>query len=155
MSKCRPLSDVCGRSCRPFPPPSATALEFVVNYCRYNSPKRPRIRKSNAQTWQNGRLPGVPPERKAPPPVTDEIQERLRKDLAEAIAKTKPDPSVQIEAEILYGHPAQVLIDESRDRSLLVVGHRGHGGFTEMLTGSVSIHCVNHAACPVVVVRGG
>jgi nucleotide-binding universal stress UspA family protein len=47
-----------------------------------------------------------------------------------------------------------VLIDESRGQSLLVVGHRGHGGFTEMLTGSVAIHCVSHAACPVVVVRG-
>jgi nucleotide-binding universal stress UspA family protein len=36
---------------------------------------------------------------------------------------------------------------------LLVVGSRGHGGFVGSLIGSVSHYCVNHATCPVVVVR--
>jgi nucleotide-binding universal stress UspA family protein len=35
------------------------------------------------------------------------------------------------------------------------VGSRGHGAWTGMLVGSVSIHCVTGAFCPVVVVRGG
>ncbi|MFF4760190.1 universal stress protein [Streptomyces sp. NPDC001292] len=34
------------------------------------------------------------------------------------------------------------------------LGNRGHGGFTEALLGSVGQHLVQHAACPVVVVRG-
>jgi nucleotide-binding universal stress UspA family protein len=46
-----------------------------------------------------------------------------------------------------------VLIDESAQADLLVVGHRGRGAFTGMLLGSVSVHCVNGAHCPVVVVR--
>jgi nucleotide-binding universal stress UspA family protein len=29
-----------------------------------------------------------------------------------------------------------------------------HGAFTGMLVGSVSMHCVSNAACPVVVIRG-
>jgi nucleotide-binding universal stress UspA family protein len=106
------------------------------------------------RAWHFPTAAGLPPEGKAPQPVTSEIQQRMNADLGEAIAKANLTSSVQVETEITYGHPVQVLIDESKTAGLLVVGHRGHGGFTEMLTGSVAIHCVSHAACPVVVVRG-
>jgi coenzyme F420-reducing hydrogenase beta subunit len=51
------------------------------------------------------------------------------------------------------GNAAQVLIDAAADADLLVVGSRGHGVFTEALLGSVSQQCVQHARCPVVIVR--
>ncbi|HTS97369.1 MAG TPA: universal stress protein [Streptosporangiaceae bacterium] len=105
--------------------------------------------------WHVPAMAGMPAAGKAPEPVTAEIEERIRADVTEAIAKAFPDPSTaKIETKIAHGHPAEVLIDESEHASLLVVGHRGHGAFTGMLVGSVSIHCVTHAACPVVVVRG-
>ncbi|MGD0852783.1 MAG: universal stress protein [Acidimicrobiales bacterium] len=63
-------------------------------------------------------------------------------------------PSVAVEAKILEGHPAPVLIRESKGADLLVVGSRGHGEFVGMLIGSTSEHCVANAACPVVVFRG-
>ena len=97
-----------------------------------------------------GLPPGVTPES-----VTDEVKAEQQKELDEAIAKANLDPAAQVESKIAYGHPAQVLINESKNVNLIVVGNRGRGGFTGMLTGSVSMQVVNHAECPVVVVRGG
>ncbi|GAA1988478.1 universal stress protein [Catenulispora subtropica] len=50
------------------------------------------------------------------------------------------------------GHAADVLVNASRGADLLVVGSRGHGAFAGMLLGSVSLHCAQHAKCPVVIV---
>lgn len=52
------------------------------------------------------------------------------------------------------GDAAQVLIELADGADLLVVGSRGHGGFTGALLGSVSQHCVHHSRCPVVIFRG-
>jgi nucleotide-binding universal stress UspA family protein len=48
--------------------------------------------------------------------------------------------------------PAKILIDASKGADLLVVGSRGHGGFSGLLLGSVSQQCGRHAHCPVVIV---
>jgi nucleotide-binding universal stress UspA family protein len=61
---------------------------------------------------------------------------------------------VKVSAIVREGNAAQVLLAEADDADLLVVGSRGHGGFAEALLGSVSQHCVHHAACPVVIIRG-
>ncbi len=76
------------------------------------------------------------------------------KTLTEAINKTvDPGCDVRVRPVVRQGNPAQVLLDAARDADLLVVGSRGHGGFTGALLGSVSMHCVHHAHCPAVVVR--
>ena len=49
---------------------------------------------------------------------------------------------VTVRQHVVEGHPARVMLDGAQGASLLVVGSRGHGGFTEMLLGSVSQHCV-------------
>jgi nucleotide-binding universal stress UspA family protein len=56
---------------------------------------------------------------------------------------------------VRQGGAAQVLLDESKGATMLVVGSRGHGGFTGLLLGSVSASCAEHATCPVLVVHDG
>ena len=105
--------------------------------------------------WHYPAAFGVAPVGRAPQSVTAEVEQRMRDDLAAAVAQVYSDQAdAQVETALRYGHPVEVLIDESKAASLLVVGHRGHGAVTGMLFGSVSIHCVTSAACPVVVVRG-
>lgn len=56
---------------------------------------------------------------------------------------------------IVEGSVAGTICEMSRDASMIVLGSRGHGGFSGLLIGSVSMSVAVHAACPVVVVRGG
>ncbi|MFH8773673.1 universal stress protein [Streptomyces sp. NPDC017958] len=63
------------------------------------------------------------------------------------------DQPVRVTPRVREGDPARVLLDVAQGADLLVVGNRGHGGFTEVLPGSVGQHCVRHAPCPVVVAR--
>jgi nucleotide-binding universal stress UspA family protein len=60
---------------------------------------------------------------------------------------------VDVITEVLEGHAGEQLIRLSENADLLVVGARGHGGFLGLLMGSVTTYAVNHALCPVVVVR--
>jgi nucleotide-binding universal stress UspA family protein len=87
-------------------------------------------------------------------PVYD-FREGAEKIVADAISRTlDPASDVPVRACVAEGHAAQVLLDASAGADALVVGSRGHGGFVEALLGSVSQHCVQHALCPVVVIRG-
>ena len=55
--------------------------------------------------------------------------------------------------QVIEGSSGPALVDASRDADLLVVGSRGHGEFMDILLGSVGMHCVTHAHCPVLVYR--
>jgi nucleotide-binding universal stress UspA family protein len=59
---------------------------------------------------------------------------------------------VEVTRRVVEGTPGAVLVEQSRDAELLVVGSRGHGGFAGLLLGSVSQQCAQHAACPVVII---
>ncbi|MCX4744747.1 universal stress protein [Kitasatospora sp. NBC_01287] len=91
------------------------------------------------------------------PPTSHTFEYGLlaRRILADAVlAAVGPDRPVEIRTHVVQGNPASALLEATHGAALLVVGNRGHGGFAEALLGSVGQHCVHHAQCPVVVVRG-
>jgi nucleotide-binding universal stress UspA family protein len=84
------------------------------------------------------------------PDAGDLAAENLIKVIKEVLGE---DPPVLVQPRIKPGNPAEVLIDESADAALLVVGTRGRGGFAGLVLGSVSQHVAAYAKCPVAVIR--
>jgi nucleotide-binding universal stress UspA family protein len=82
-----------------------------------------------------------------------DYSELAAKALSAAVAEVSPPPGVTVRQVVVEGNAAQVLLDAAATADLLVMGNRGHGGFADALIGSVSIRCLHHATCPVVVVR--
>ncbi len=62
-----------------------------------------------------------------------------------------PAPDVQV--TVLPGAPATTLVEVSEDAELLVIGSHGRTALGRLVLGSVAMACVQHAHCPVVVVR--
>lgn len=79
------------------------------------------------------------------PPIEDfeaAVVEDLRQDIAPVVAGA--GTSVEVEYVAHHGSVAEELVHAADEDDLIVVGSRG----------SVTEHCVKHAACPVTVVRG-
>ncbi|HEX2318314.1 MAG TPA: universal stress protein [Streptosporangiaceae bacterium] len=80
--------------------------------------------------------------------------ELAAKTLNAAIAEVSLPPGVPVNQLVIEGNAGEVLLGAAQNADLLVLGHSGHGGIASALMGSVSIRCLHHACCPVVVVRG-
>jgi nucleotide-binding universal stress UspA family protein len=61
--------------------------------------------------------------------------------------------NVEVTGRAEEGPAARILLDAAGGADMLVVGSRGRGGFAGLVLGSVSQQCVQHAGCPVVIVR--
>jgi nucleotide-binding universal stress UspA family protein len=103
--------------------------------------------------WEHTLLPpsgsGSVPEHGRPDPsrgAEEDLLTVIKQELGE-------NPPVLVQPRVKHGNPAEVLIEQSADADLLVVGTRGHGGFAGLVLGSVSQHVAAYAKCPVTVVR--
>jgi nucleotide-binding universal stress UspA family protein len=128
------------------------ALRFALEEARL---RQATLRVVHA--WQSGYI-GATGLEGLLPAAGGELED-FRQGAAAALDETLKEvaadaDSVTIERRVDQGAPAAVLVEESRGAELLVVGSRGHGGFAQLLLGSVSQQCAQHAFCPVVIVRG-
>ena len=88
-------------------------------------------------------------------PLTYDLKADMEKVLTDAVDTAYgADRPPNLTLTVLEGHPARLLIERSADALMLVVGSRGHGGFTGLLLGSISANVAEHAHCPVLVVHG-
>ena len=70
------------------------------------------------------------------------------------LAKARSEaPDLVIDGLLVGGPPAQMLVQQSQQASMVVVGRRGRGGFSSLLLGSTSDAVARHSHVPVLVAR--
>jgi nucleotide-binding universal stress UspA family protein len=89
-----------------------------------------------------------------PAPDHDEYEHAARalveNEVAQALGETAARPPVH--TLVMEGRPYDVLLSHAGNADLLVLGSRGAGPISELLLGSVSLHCVRHTTSPIAIV---
>ena len=124
------------------------ALRFALEEARLRGVK---LRAVHAWKFDYLEAPGL--MRTLPPGEYEALHTAAEAALDATFKEVGNAEGVEVERRVVQGAPAGVLVEESRGADLLVVGSRGLGGFAQLLLGSVSQQCANHAKCPVVIVR--
>ena len=67
--------------------------------------------------------------------------------------RSEPEAAeVDLDPVLIPGEPGPVLVDESTDADMLVIGSHGRGALGAVVLGSVSAYCVHHATCSTLIV---
>ncbi|MEH1100779.1 universal stress protein [Micromonospora sp. CPCC 205561] len=131
---------------------SADALDAVRVAAREAAARRRPLRVVHAFIWP---LTATPLGAAEGAPAGAGLRHQAERYVAEAVAEAgRAAPEVPVTGAVVDGAATPVLLDESREAALMVLGHRGLGGFAGLLIGSVTVQLSAHALCPVLVVRG-
>jgi nucleotide-binding universal stress UspA family protein len=126
------------------------ALEWAVAEARLRGARLVAV-----HTWEMPPL-GISAGPFDPPtPLDPDLLQRVEAAAGELLERELNAVDVsglEVEKRVEPRNPADALLDAGREADLLVVGTRGHGGFTGLLLGSVSQQVSHHAPCPVVIV---
>lgn len=89
------------------------------------------------------------------PMMMESIDDAGRAILQQAADEAREQrPDLRVGTALIADPPAAVLRRQAEDAYEVVVGHRGLGGFTSLLLGSVGLHTAGYAPGAVVIVRG-
>jgi nucleotide-binding universal stress UspA family protein len=83
----------------------------------------------------------------------DAVARQAVDEIVDAALAEMDDQPPEVLRTILPGAPALTLVEVAETADLLVVGSHGRTGLSRLVVGSVAMACVQHAPCPVVVVR--
>lgn len=109
-------------------------------------------RVTAVQSWEypaSVMLPG--PFGGAVPPAS-EMTDATAAALAESLALVDLPDGVEVTQVVREGPAAVVLLAEAQSADHLVLGTRGRSELKGIVLGSVTLHCVSRATCPVTVV---
>jgi nucleotide-binding universal stress UspA family protein len=118
---------------------SRLALQWAADLCRVTGAKLAVV-----EAWSGG-----------DPASANETGARVKRELADAARELLGSKAadLDIEFEELRGSAAGAILERVTPEDSLVLGSRGRGGFAGLLLGSVSRECIEHASCPVMVIR--
>lgn len=91
----------------------------------------------------------------------DESNRRLAQEIVEKAASRFEGSGASVRTLVEIDYPQESLgtaivdIAERESANLIIIGSRGLSEFRGMLLGSVSSKVVQHAGCPVLIVKGG
>ncbi|MFJ6632623.1 universal stress protein [Streptomyces sp. NPDC091376] len=122
---------------------SSASLAAAEEAAREAQRRRAELRVVHAFDW---------PVRPLYAPLDPAPLQRMVKEAAQRAKSVAPQ--VEVSEAVRNGETVAVLEAESRAADLIVVGHRGMGGFIGMLVGSKAVSLAAHSQCPVLVVRG-
>ncbi len=84
------------------------------------------------------------------------VYKTLEKEGQEAVdfvVNLAKEAGVKVEIAVKEGTPVKVILDESPNYDIIVMGTLGRTGMSKLLMGSVAERVVRAASCPVMVVR--
>ena len=86
--------------------------------------------------------------------VAEDSPERIAETLQAEALKTAAHEGIATTGQVVHADSAaSAILAAAKEADLIIVGSRGHGGFPGLHLGSVSTQVMNHASCPVFVVR--
>lgn len=132
-------------------PGSRAALEYAVaEAARRGALLRVVAAVNLPEFWATNYGMYIPPP---PRDILGDMRKEAQRFVDEAMAaRSDAVGQVPITIEARDGRAGEVLVDAAEGADLLVVGHRGRGAVSSALLGSVGLHCLLHARCPVTVV---
>jgi nucleotide-binding universal stress UspA family protein len=129
-------------------PSSKAALDWAVEQAKSAGAV---LRAVHALDWPTGlSATGFPAPVNLMDVSRDELHESYRQKITALFDAVSPRPEWIL--QVASGDAGEVLVQQSKDARLLVVGTREHVGLARMWSGSVSHYCLSHAECPVVAV---